>query len=211
MKMVIGAAILFAAIPSAWAQTGSSKSGPYLSLGAGFAGENDFNYDIPGGEVEVETDAGYGVSAAYGYRFTPSFRVEVNLNWSKAEIDLVRRAGGPQILIFEDPGSVESSTLGANAYWDLLTSGPIRPYLAAGVGIGSLEVNDRVMLDAGTAWRWQAVAGADFAISDYASVFVEGRFDAWSMEVEDGVGFTGAGGDLNMETAGIYAGIRIGL
>jgi len=31
------------------------------------------------------------------------------------------------------------------------------------------------------------------------------------MEVEDGVGFSGASSDLNMETAGIYAGIKFGL
>lgn len=211
MKMIIGAAILFAAIPGAWAQTGSGESGPYWSLAAGMTGESDFDYDIPGGDVQVDTDAGYGVSAAYGYRFSPNFRVEANLNWNKAEIDVVRRAGGPQILIYEDPGSVESYTLGANAYWDFATSGPIRPYVGAGFGIGSMDVNDRVMIDSGTAWRWQAVAGADFALNDNASVFVEGRYDAWSMEVEDGVGFNGASSDLNMETAGIYAGIKFGL
>ena len=211
MKMIIGAAIFFAAIPSAWAQSGSGESGPYWSLGAGMTGEDDFDYDIPGGDVEVETDAGYGVSAAYGYRFSPNFRAEANLNWNKAEIDIVRRAGGPQILIYEDPGSVESYTLGANVYWDFLTSGPIRPYVGAGLGFGSMDINDRVMLDAGTAWRWQAVAGAEFALTDDASVFVEGRYDAWSMEVEDGIGFNDAGSDLNAETLGVYAGIKFGL
>ncbi len=209
MKKIIGAAILIAAAPGAWAQSG--ESGPYWSLSAGVAGADDFDYDIPGGDVEVETEAGYGVSAAWGYRFSPNFRAEATLGWNKAEIDIVRRAGGPQILIYEDPGSVESYSLGANAYWDFVSSGPIRPYVGAGFGIGSMDVNDRVQTDAGTAWRWQAMAGADFELSRNSSWFVEGRYEAWSMEVENGIGFNDAGSDLNTETLGVYAGIRFGL
>lgn len=212
MKNIFGAAILIAAIPAlypaaAQAQTTSSS---YWSLGGGIIGESDFDYDIPGGSVTADTDAGFGVNLAYGRQFSPHWRGEVELGWTQADIDIVRRTGGPQILIFEEPGTVTSYSLGANVYYDFVTSGAIQPYVGAGIGLASLDVNDRIIRSAETAWKGQLMAGARFPMSERTSLFVEGRYETHAMNVEDGVGFSNAGSDLRTETVGVYAGLKFG-
>ncbi|MDP3740097.1 MAG: porin family protein [Hyphomonadaceae bacterium] len=213
MKRIIGAAMLVAATPAAWAQNAQSsveEGRSYFSISAGAIAGSDFNYDIPGGDVEVETGAGYGVNAAYGYVFSPSIRGEVSLSYSEQDIDIVRRRGGPQILIFEDPGAVTAWTLGANGYYDFVTSGSFRPYVGAGIGVSSLDVNDRVLLDAGTAVSARAIAGARWMMSDRTSLFLEGRYDAYLMEIDEGVGFTNADSNLGVDAFSVQGGLRFG-
>ena len=134
MKRIIGVAtLLIAATPAAWAQAQSSaeEGRSYFSLGAGAIAGSEFDYDIPGGNVEAETGEGYGVSAAWGYVFNPNVRGELNLSYSQQDIDIVRRSGGPVILIFEEPGAVTAWTLGATAYYDFVTIGDV-PALCGG-------------------------------------------------------------------------------
>jgi len=211
MRRMIWAATLVAATPAAFAQTGSGETGSYWSLGAGITGESEFDYDFPGGNVEADTNAGFGLSAAYGIHVSPNLRTEIAFSWNKAEIDIVRRFGGPQILIYEAPGDVVSYMLGANVYWDFATSGPMRPYVGAGIGLGMIDVNDRVISESAFGWKWQAMAGVDIPVTDGASVFVEGRYEALSRKVGDGLGFAGASDNFRNETAGIHAGMRFGM
>lgn len=213
MKRIIGAAMLIAVTPAAWAQSVQSsveEGRSYFSVSAGAIAGSDFNYDIPGGDVEVETGEGYGINAAYGYAFSPNVRGEVSLSYSEQDIDIVRRRGGPQILIFEDPGAVTTWTLGANGYYDFVTSGTFRPYVGAGIGVSSLDVNDRVLIDTGTAVSARAIAGARWMTSDRTSLFLEGRYDAHFMEIDEGVGFTNADSDLNLDTFSVHGGLRFG-
>jgi opacity protein-like surface antigen len=210
MKTIIGAAMLIAAIPSAYAQSGSGEQGNYLSLSAGVTGESDFDYDFPGGNVEADTKAGFGVSAALGTHFSPNLRGEAVFSWNKAEIDVVRRIGGPQILVFEEPGDVTSYMVGGNVYWDFATSGPFRPYVGAGAALGVMDVNDRVITDASFAWKMHAMAGVDIPMTDFGTLFVEGRYESTSREVGDGLGFTEADDTLSADTVGLYAGLKFG-
>lgn len=211
MKRMICAVTLVAATPAAFAQTGSGETGSYWSLGAGITGESEFDYDFPGGNVEGDTEAGFAISAAYGIHLSPNLRTEIGVSWSKADIDIVRRYGGPQILIYEEPGDIVSYMLDANVYWDFATSGPMRPYVGAGIGLGMIDVNDRVISESAFGWKWQAIAGVDMPVADGASVFVEGRYEALTREVGDGLGFTDASDDFNSETVGLYAGMRFGM
>ena len=210
MKTIIGVAMLIAAIPSAWAQSGSGEQG-YWSLSAGVTGESDFDYDFTGGNVEADTKAGFGFSAALGTHFSPNLRGEAVFTWNQAEIDVVRRFGGPQILIFVEPGDVTSYTLGGNVYWDFATSGPFRPYIGAGAALGVMDVGDRVIADSSFAWKLQAMAGVDIPLTDFGTLFVEGRYESISREVGDGLGFTDAGDTLSADMVGLYAGLKFAL
>lgn len=211
MKRMIIAATLVAAAPSAFAQTGSGETGSYWSFSAGITGENDYDYDFPGGNVEGEAKAGLSVSAAYGIHISPNLRTEFGLSYGKAEIEVVRRYGGPQILIYEEPGDIVSYMLDANVYWDFATSGPMRPYIGAGIGLGMIDVNDRVISESEFGWKWRAIAGVDMPVSYNSSVFVEGRYESMSREVGDGLGFTDADDDFSSDNVGLYAGMRFGM
>jgi opacity protein-like surface antigen len=211
MRRMICAAMFVAATPAAFAQTGSGETGSYWSLGAGLTGESEFDYDFPGGNVEADTNAGFGISAAYGIHVSPNLRTEFGLSWSKAEIDIVRRFGGPQILVYEEPGDIVSYMLDANVYWDFATSGLLRPYVGAGIGLGMIDVNDRVIAESAFGWKWQAIAGVDIPMSNGSSVFVEGRYEALTREIGDGLGFADASDDFNSETIGVFAGMRFGM
>jgi opacity protein-like surface antigen len=213
MKRIIGVAtLLIAATPAAWAQAQSSveEGRSYFSLSAGAIAGSEFDYDIPGGNVEAETDAGYGVAATWGYVFNPNVRGELNLSYSEQDIDIVRRSGGPVILIFEEPGAVTAWTLGATGYYDFVTTGTFRPYVGAGIGIASLDVNDRVIGDAGTAVNAKAIVGARWMLGGHTSLFTEGRYEAYVMEVDDGVGFNDADSNLVNDAFSLHAGVRIG-
>lgn len=209
MKMMLCAATLVAAIPSAWAQTG--PGGTYLSFGAGVTGEGEFDYDFSGGNVEADTKAGYGIQAAIGTRLSPNLRGEASFTYNKADIEIVRRFGGPQILIYEEPGDIVSYMLGGNVYWDFITNGGIRPYVGAGASLGVVDVNDRVINEASFGWKVQAMAGVNLAMNDTSDVFVEGRWESTSREIGDGLGFTDADDKLTADTVGLYAGLRFGL
>lgn len=214
MKRIIGVAtLLIAATPAAWAQDARSsveEGRSYFSFSAGAIAGSEFDYDIPGGNVEAETDAGYGVSIAWGQVFDPHVRGELNLSYSDQEIDIVRRSGGPVILIFEEPGAVTAWTLGATGYYDFVTTGSFRPYVGAGIGVTSLDVNDRVLTGAAAAVNAKAIVGARWMLGGNTSLFTEGRYEAYVMEVDDGAGFASANSNLVVDAFSIHAGFRYG-
>jgi opacity protein-like surface antigen len=213
MKRIIGAAMLVAATPAAWAQDArSSAEEPrsYLSISAGAIAGSEFGYDIPGGDVDIETGTGYGVTAAFGRRFDSRIRGEVSLSYSEQDIDVVRRRGGPVVLIYEPPGAVATWSLDLTGYYDFATVGDVRPYVGAGIGIASLDLNDRVIRDAGTAVKGRIVAGARWLTTSKTSLFLEGRYEAHLMDIDDGDSFTGADSSLFMGTLGVHAGLRLG-
>lgn len=209
MKRMICAAIAVAAVPCAYAQSGTGSS--YVSLTAGVTGDSEYDYDFPGGNVEADTKSGVSLSAAYGVYFSENLRGELGLSWSKAEIDIVRRFGGPQILIYEEPGDVQSYMVDANVYWDFATTGAFRPYVGAGLGLGMIDVDDRVITDSAFGWTWRAMAGVSVPMNDTSSLFVEGRYEAISREIGDGLGFTDADDRLSGDSVGLYAGVRFGM
>ncbi len=217
MKTSIRAAAVAAALPmlcvgaaAAQTATATSKDGRhYLSLSVGAVAPTEFEYDITGGDVKVETDTGLGATLAYGYAFNPHLRGEINASYFEADIDNVRRRGGPVILIYEPPGNVLAYTLGANAYYDFRTSGAVRPYVGGGLGITSLDVNDRVIREAGAAVRAEAVGGVRFMMGEGSSGFIEARYDAYLTNVESSSLYGSDDEPLAIGTIGAYAGFKL--
>lgn len=214
MKRIIGAAMLIAATPAAWAQDvrpSAEEPASYFSLSAGAIAGGEFGYDLPGGNVEVETETGYGVTAAFGRSFTPNIRGEASLTYSEQDIDFVRWNGAPpSILLFQPPGSVTAWSLDATGYYDFTTTGNLRPYVGAGIGIASVDVDDTVMLENGTAVKARLAAGARWLTSGNTSFFVEGRYDIHWMDVDQVVALGDVDTNLDMDSLGLFAGVRFG-
>lgn len=219
MKTMIGAAAFVAVIPFVWAQDASAQTAharaatdgegkTYFSLSGGAVGPTEFEYDLDNGDVKVETDSGFAITAAVGRQFSPHLRGEVTLSYMEADIDVVTRRGGPVILIYEPPGGVQAYSVGVNAYYDFATSGVVRPYVGGGIGLASLDINDRVIVESGLAAKLQGVGGVRFVTSPNVSFFIEGRADVYATSVET-IGGSGDDEPLGIGQVGVYGGVKL--
>jgi len=212
MRLKICAACAAAILPVLSAAPAAAETGgrTYFAFSGGALGPTEFEYDIPNGDVEVETEDGMAFSAAIGRRFGRHLRLEASATYLEADIDQVARRGGPVILIYEPPGAIQSYGLGVNAYFDFINHGPVRPYVGGGIGIASLDVNDTILVDAGTALTGRFVAGANFMVADNVSLFAEGRIDALASTVESNIGgYNDDDEPLGIGFAGAYAGLKL--
>jgi opacity protein-like surface antigen len=213
MKTIIGVAMLVAATPAAMAQTSPGvrdSDTSYASLSVGATAGSDIDYSFATGDATVQLDEGFAITDAYGRRFGGHWRGEASLAWSDAGIDRVTRRGGPTILIYEPPGSVTTWSLTGAVYYDFATEGAFRPYVGAGIGAASLDINDRIIREAGTALNLRAVAGANWAVSDRAWLFAEARYYAYLRDADADDTLVGAVDDLDVGQFGIHAGVRFG-
>lgn len=211
MKLTICAACAALILPvlavaPAVADTGGKT---YFALSGGALGPTEFEYDIPNGDVEVEAEDGMAFSAAVGSRIGRHLRLEASATYLEADIDTVARRGGPVILIYQPPGAIQSYGLGVNAYFDFISHGPVRPYVGGGIGLASLDVNDTILVEAGTALTGRFAAGANFMVADNVSLFAEGRIDAFASSVESNIGGNDDEEPLGMGFAGAYAGLKL--
>ncbi len=128
-----------------------------------------------------ETGFGTGTAAggAIGYDTGNGIRVELSSLYQHTDVS--RLSGAPAT------GHLSSTSLMANATYDLTHVGPVTPYVGAGVGAQNVggEVNGLIGRD----WKpaYQAEAGLRTDISDKASLFGEYRFSqAESVTLSDG-------------------------
>jgi opacity protein-like surface antigen len=201
------AAVLLPVLMSAPAMADTGKT--YVAFSGGVLGPTEFEYDIPYGDVEVETEDGMAFSAAIGRRIGRHLRLEASATYLESDINEVRRRGGPVIQVYYPAGTIRSYGVGANAYFDFINRGPVRPYVGGGIGIASLDVNDGILTDAGAALTGRFVAGANFMLADNVSLFAEGRIDALASTVEYDTGWDEDEEPLGIGFAGAYAGLKL--
>jgi hypothetical protein len=189
MNRIFGAALL-AAVAQTCLAAAHAQTGSYSSWSAGNLSGMDLEYDISGGDVEIEAGDGGILTYARGWA-TSNFRAEASLSYSEQNIDVVRRRAGPVIQVFNPPGDVQIWTLASTAYFDFSKSGLIRPYVGFGLGIASVDLNDRIESEAGLAVNARAAAGVRIPLSGQTSLFAELRHDAYLKDIDDGFGFDG--------------------
>ena len=111
---------------------------------------------------------GYAAGGAFGYDYGNGLRIELSSLYQHS--DLSRLNGTPAT------GHLSSTTVMANATYDLLPDARFTPYVGAGLGVASVggEVNGL----SGRDWKpaYQAEAGLRTDVSDRASLFGEYRF-----------------------------------
>lgn len=183
----------------------------------------------------TEFDTGYTLSAAIGRRFANGLRGEVELAYQNNDVDThnnVQAAGIPLdnedvgVLISGAPpqgatvgaivgdgrGSVETTFLMANLYYDFTQYGAFTPYVGAGLGVGFVNVDYApsgvgIVNDDETVFAYQLVAGASYDLSDRTALFVQYRYRA-TEDVETKVDLFPASLDVENRASVIEAGLR---
>lgn len=183
----------------------------------------------------TEFDTGYTLSAALGRRFDNGLRGEIELAYQSNDVDThnnVQAAGIPLdnqdvgVLISGAPqqgatvgeivangrGSVETTFLMANVYYDFNQYGALTPYVGAGVGAGFVNVEYApsgvgIVDDDDIVLAYQLVAGASYEINDRTALFAQYRYRA-TADVETNVDLFPATLDVENRASVIEAGLR---
>lgn len=172
-------------------QRNPAHSGFYVAGfgGAAFPDDNDFSG--PAGTIEFESDTGYTIGGAVGYRWPVRFfgflqpRTEVEVSYLDSDIDGSNfvfidgsRAEGDQTAIFAY----------LNNYLDLRFSDSQRfvPYIGGGIGAAFLDVDiDRIggsLADSrlaetdDTDFAGHVAVGLTYELSRRAELYTEGRY-----------------------------------
>jgi opacity protein-like surface antigen len=120
----------------------------------------------PAGTLEHES--GWAFAGGIGYIIGPKLRSELELGYRSNDVErLTVPAFGVPAGAATGDVSVFSGMV--SAYYDIVTWGPITPYLGAGVGFGSIDLD---ITSAGvnstrsdTAFAYQGMAGIRYAVT----------------------------------------------
>ena len=137
----------------------------------------------PEAAVELDTQTGYGLSGAIGYRFSVA-RAELELSYNNNDIDDVTIGsalipGG--VSTSESDGSIDNFVLMLNGYFDVPTRSALRPYIGGGAGLAVLSVNDldlgvpglpvTTIDDSEIAFVFQFKAGVSYRLAPFTHLF----------------------------------------
>ncbi|MEM6908423.1 MAG: outer membrane beta-barrel protein [Pseudomonadota bacterium] len=162
----------------------------------------DFD-EIPAGTPlgwNTEFDTGFSIAGQLGYAFGNGLRVELEGTYTEtgvdthtgltvggADIDAVDVAvltrGAPDAanptvgaVIADGQGQVSTLGIFGNVFYDIRTGSGFKPYLGAGVGYQSVDVEyipSEVLVgdDSDGVFAYQLMAGASFELTDSAEIF----------------------------------------
>jgi len=171
--------------PAASAQD-AGRSGIYVSLGAGvhMPSDTDARFSnlpppIANFSGRLESDSGYMVTGALGYKWLNGFRTEVEANWRRADLSAINgmAAGGRQSVL----GGMANILYDFDSAFD--SAFGLAPYVGGGVGIAHQEWKN-VQGNLGVpiinaefdAFQWQLIGGVNMSLGSRANVFAEYRF-----------------------------------
>ncbi len=143
--------------------------GYYVSGEGGVSLLPDLHLNDPApGTRKDSFGTGFAAGGAVGYDFGTGWRVELNSLYQHSNLS---RLDG-----VTTPGHLSSTSVMANATYDLLPDAQFTPYV--GAGLGFQNVGGEIGPLRGRAWEpaYQAEAGLRTDISDKASLFGEYRF-----------------------------------
>jgi opacity protein-like surface antigen len=162
------------------AAAASAQPGYYVSGMAGLSVMPNLSLknSLTGGTTHF--DNGYAYGGALGYDAGNGWRFEVD---SVHQMSLTNNPGG---------GHLYSTSLMANATYDLPEYLSLTPYV--GVGVGAQNIGGKIGSYSGNSWRaaYQGEAGIRHSFSPNLEMFTEYRFS----QAEAGR-FTGPSGDAN--------------
>lgn len=129
-------------------------------------------------DISLDTDAGFGVNGAVGYRFDDA-RVELEVAYTNNNVEGVTVNDLAEVPL---DGSIESAQFMVNGYYDIPTKSRFSPYIGGGVGVATLTADDVEanipgigalgLDDTGVSFVFQVKAGVSYEITEQASAFL---------------------------------------
>jgi len=150
-------------LPSTAASRGweaSFRIGPGFTADSltGFSNQDRVPYNF-------EYAAGIASSVALGYRFSPHWRIEIEMSRRDNELAATSTPGSSS-------GHFDTTSILANVYYDFFANRRWTPYLGAGIGhswvdLDSFKINGQSLInDTSTALGFQGIGGVLFRIDE---------------------------------------------
>ncbi|MDP3572498.1 MAG: outer membrane beta-barrel protein [Archangium sp.] len=184
----------------------ASEGGSYISVAIGRISDADYSYTVEElFPVEADVGEGYIIDAAYGMYFGDDWRGEVGFSWQ----DRNNANASWQFGTETGPG-MSAYTLDAIGYRDFRFNSRSNFYVGAGVGVGTVTIDDGVVQDStGTGLHLQAIAGVEARLTSSLRVFTEARVRQMRPSVEAGqAGSSGRTDGFDITSTSISAGVK---
>jgi OOP family OmpA-OmpF porin len=194
---VTSALVMALAAPVAFSGTAAAQdamamkgpSGLYGSIGLGAAFPMDRDISGSGLSTEAQLDTGYAALAALGYRYGNGLRSEVELSYSRSDIDSVGSANA---------GGDASALAGmVNLLYDVRTGTAVTPYFGAGLGAARVSydsvtpVGGSTLDDSDINLAYQLIGGIGYQLNSKVDLFADYRYFATTdadLRLNDGRG-----------------------
>ncbi len=166
MVIVMAAASLAALSPAHAADTYGKLFG-----GVVFGADHDITANLPevgSGEGRVDTDTGYGVGGALGYRLSEMFALEGEVAYRSNNVD----GGFIEDEPFDGDGRLNSLSFMANGVFTAPSRFGVAPYVGAGVGAAQIRTSG----DQDLVFGYQAFAGLNKQFTEKLGAAVEYRY-----------------------------------
>jgi opacity protein-like surface antigen len=220
LRLIAAGSAALSAFPTA-----ALADGPYVGVSAGISlpgdskNRGEFNSAVPAtpdfGSIptgsalawDTDFDRGLALGGQVGYKFDNGFRLELEGNYSRYNVDahsgllvgganidgvdsavLTRgpaNAANPTVgaVIADGQGRVRNFGLFANVFYDIDTGTAIKPYIGAGAGVQWVDVNFRPSaVEVGSATKagiaYQLMAGATYELAPSAELFAQYAYRA---------------------------------
>lgn len=223
-NLVTAAGITLAACFAAGTGAAADASGKYFALHGGVSLVSDARVaasgnnllGVLGGGGDLESDPGFSIVGAFGYKFPIGLRLEAEGSYRRNGLGAfdgtITIGGAPAFVSGQAKGSISGLGFMANAWWDL-PLGRFLPYLGGGAGIVRLtadvrDESDTLQLIDDSVWvlAWQAGGGLGYEVQTGVVVSLDYRWYA-AADPEFEVEFGGRA-DAEYASHNIMVGLR---
>jgi opacity protein-like surface antigen len=180
MKKVFSAFVVLFALLMFPGISSAANIGPYFSVQVG--GTFLMDSDMSDAYVDATTqfDPGFASGFAAGFNFG-MFRAEGEVGYQRNDVDKISGYDYELDEYFSGLGSGNMTAYSflANVYMDFHNGSPVTPFITAGIGTATIEINDFGYDNyEDTVFAYQVGAGLAFAINPHLTVDLKYRYFA---------------------------------